>query len=948
MSILKEATSVNRRGKLAAKELLQAHAPDWLENNTTADPSQGIEAVRIDTDLLQPIINELGAMGYRFFLLVTEDQIDPTQALLDAIEAKLASENASQQQGDVAISNFPTNIIACHISYGTPGVICLAGKDARSVLGDDALRTVASKITLVLDSPGGADDPSQGVLDGLLYARQKLSVSQQEAATTPTPMPTPMPTPTHLVQEAVYPTPTVTESVGQPERLVDKLPVSTHAIVATLALSIAVSVISAMLGEKQVFAPRRELLRRIEVLLLSIDANLANLNDGNEIVLLAADLFKDYPERAAATNAQYDQFKSELAALKTSVAEIEESQDRSLVFRTNGSLAETRNTCVELLAQSRFLMEELERASQDRLIVQAKIQDADGRIQEAQDKCSSLSRRLTTTISTYPNTAFFTCYTQIIQRMDAFLETSDELKQSGKVLTALDLAEELLEVDEATFEDVANELVEAYKSINALKEKKFAVPKIVADLLAGSDEKLEKLATDLKKQTWTQISRRLVDAKDTAVEGLTIFNKWVGLQSQNEAELIKLSREVATLSAEYDSTFAADWKQLERYEETNYPGFKSKVEGARLTLGVLFDDPDNESDLVSLAAAYNSMDKQEFDVAQTHIADMYRDLTTARIILSQISVQLRDIERSQELIPQAFEDADREIKLAQASFADDLDRVVSEAIELEVPKAMRVLAEAKILADAGDYLHALERATQSLRIARLCKESAESEARKVFSDLSALDKKFKLIGTNLQILLGQIHNEPATTVDKSFFDRSAQLQSTVAPLYRQLIELQNLEEGDLLRGIKNLQVALEDIDESIGNMSREFKAARIHYERELNKTLQAVQDAGEVVQAARRKTVEYGAGTSGASDLQLAISSLPGYPYSGQSLSDLTDVQSSAAQAKRYAERAIQAAQRSIDRSEQFSSSGSGGGDSSPAPTRRREPQPSSPSWLPD
>ncbi|MBP7875899.1 hypothetical protein KA012_02790, partial [Candidatus Woesebacteria bacterium] len=215
-------------------------------------------------------------------------------------------------------------------------------------------------------------------------------------------------------------------------------------------------------------------------------------------------------------------------------------------------------------------------------------------------------------------------------------------------------------------------------------------------------------------------------------------------------------------------------------------------------------------------------------------------------------------------------------------------------------------------------------------------------------DLSALDKKFKLIGTNLQILLGQIHNEPATTVDKSFFDRSAKLQSDVDPFYRQLIELQNLGEQDLLREIKNLQVAFEDIDASIGKLSREFKTAQIQYERELNKTLQAVQDAGEVVQVARRKTAEYGAGSSGASDLQLAISSLPGYPYSGQSLSDLTDVQSSAAQAKRYAERAIQAAQRSIDRSEQFSSSSSGGGDSSPAPTRRREPQPSSPSWLPD
>ncbi len=386
------------------------------------------------------------------------------------------------------------------------------------------------------------------------------------------------------------------------------------------------------------------------------------------------------------------------------------------------------------------------------------------------------------------------------------------------------------------------------------------------------------------------------------------------LKESNDAAIQQLSHDVAATQRSLKDTTMPIWQKLQTYKSANYSEVADHITKIEALLAEIFDKPEDEYDLASIASRNNSMEEQRFTDAESVINAMHRELAVAKRLIDQVSAQYKLVETARAQHQQAILVAERHVAAVDhVKSIKEHDSYVSTDVDRQVENARKIIGNAKKNAEQELYVAALKDAAEASEIAIKAKEEAEQQIATIRALFTKLEQVRGSATNHSQLAARSVTDEADAVVSTETSELVRQMQSKLSDLVAAAQSLTRYEDKVLAQKLEQMVSELEQfssyyvtpVNESLEKDQRKHRELLQQAETAISQARDAINSAESSVENAR-------AGGVGRSLLRAAQDELPDQPAWGTVKSRIELVITQAISARQKAERAESAADEAI------------------------------------
>ena len=457
-------------------------------------------------------------------------------------------------------------------------------------------------------------------------------------------------------------------------------------------------------------------------------------------------------------------------------------------------------------------------------------------------------------------------------------------------------------------------LNEHESSINAIVASGY---RMTPQVISLKQELTDNLATITRaisdSHNWKLADQLLKESHDTSSRTAQSFQEWIALQKHNTEQLDELSHKVEQVDNYRTSTVQLAWNQLQSYSVDNFAGLEKNFDQATSILQQLFDHPNDASDLASQAERLNSMKEQQFDQAEVSIAKMYAQHAKAEQLLNQLVSRLERVLFAEKNAAQTIAKAEQAIVSAKASFAGELDPLVTEATEGGASQANELLEKARQYLNAMNYVSAHESAQEALHTAEQTKLSADEQVVRYKEALASASAGLKIAQSMVEQAIEAVESTSDVIVQSETHDMVVRLANNLELTQTSFNQLSRFEDEELYQQLVLIKQSTDSLKDLVSQLEQSLSRDKQEYRSEVQDVISAINSAESAISRAKDEVNDRRAGSSGESELSLAHSTLPSQPNGNESYSQLRQIKAAAEQASRYADSAKREAERQIE-----------------------------------
>lgn len=457
--------------------------------------------------------------------------------------------------------------------------------------------------------------------------------------------------------------------------------------------------------------------------------------------------------------------------------------------------------------------------------------------------------------------------------------------------------------------------VTATQGIAALQKAGYNLRVLQPDLTAISDDiKIFKQAlTDGEYAKAEEFVAEIAHDSEHALMSATALQT---LHDKNVASLADLANNVAEAKKIFGTEISGDFAELtEEYPPSNWGEAKAAYDAAQQIIEALTDNPQDTKDIVSRITELNSLEKGEFETAETQLSDASAQLTQARQHFTTISDQLTLVQRTELEVSDALSSAESEIKKAVTT-RDTSNEMVTPEVDAALNTASETLAQARQMADKREFVSALASAQQARTLAVSALTTANDQIKAIQEQLRVIPEWTLQAKTRIAEASQALRNLLPSL-------QTSSMEQDLVSANKSLADANSVGAGTSgkqdIAWLNALTIQRHQYDNAVEYAEQVIDAvkdANRKYRSIIAATEQAINDANSALQDADRLSAHSDARDAGQNAVMRARSTLPSLPTYGMTLDALLRSQQQAEQAATYARQASQAAQAAINQAE--------------------------------
>jgi hypothetical protein len=236
---------------------------------------------------------------------------------------------------------------------------------------------------------------------------------------------------------------------------------------------------------------------------------------------------------------------------------------------------------------------------------------------------------------------------------------------------------------------------------------------------------------------------------------------------------------------------------------------------------------------------------------------------------------------------------------------DQEDAKIGPEVDRQIEQAQQRLAEAHRLAEAGEFLAAVQEQAAARQLATAAYVSADEQVREINGLQTQLDGLARQAGAKIERCLAGAQRLAAVAQTVSTNRLTRQLREKLSAAEQAQLASTDLEDRALAHALQTAIAAYEQVDRQVEWINQQVLADRLEYEQTLDGTLLSLTRAESAIEQARQVVTQARSGEVGKHALHRAESALPGREQAEQATKEaLLRLGRQADAALRYAQQA--------------------------------------------
>jgi len=386
-----------------------------------------------------------------------------------------------------------------------------------------------------------------------------------------------------------------------------------------------------------------------------------------------------------------------------------------------------------------------------------------------------------------------------------------------------------------------------------LQEIETDVQTVIAHLLAGDYAAAEPWINELN-----------IDSQ-AALDGA---QAWHALHDQNVADLNDLRDTVARLEQWWQGEVAPARAMLETYPPANWADVAESLDQVLPVFHSLRDDQIGETE------SLNSMEVQKFAAAERMLDYARADLNQVEQQFHAVVNRLAEVRAAESHVVEALRLTRADLDRA-AALRDHEDAKIGPEVDRQIAQAGRQLAAARRLAEAREFMAAVDAQTAARQLATAAYMAANEQVREINALQAQLEADASRTQERIERCLAQASELPPVAQTDSTNELSKQLRDKLSRAERARAATSALEDRGLAQGLQTALAAYEEARRLAEWMAAQVTADSQEYQEYLDQTLAALSDAQAAIQEAEQEVHHAVAGSVRRHALRRARLALP-------------------------------------------------------------------------
>jgi hypothetical protein len=373
------------------------------------------------------------------------------------------------------------------------------------------------------------------------------------------------------------------------------------------------------------------------------------------------------------------------------------------------------------------------------------------------------------------------------------------------------------------------------------------------------------------------------------------LHAWQEKQSQNTRALEQLREWAGRVDAYRTGEMRSAWDTLRTYPKANWAEAAGEMEEATHALAYLCDE------VLARVAHLNATEGQGFVEAERLLSEAAADLTRTEGQLQSVVNCLSEVQTAEANIDKTLIQAEEALLRAEA-FRDQEDAKVGPGVDQQIDQAREQLARARQLAQAREFIPAVELQAEAVRLATAAHAAASEQVQEINDLQTSLQKLAQSVAGKVSQCKSRVKNVAAAARKPETEKLVQQAVESLSTAKQERAAIADLEDEAWAEALRAAVAAYEKAKSRADRAFDQIRTDVEEYEGRRRDAEQAVRDARAAIRRAQQKVAL--ASGQGRHMLQKAREILPQMPTGDEPRQVLADTWKQAREALAYAKRA--------------------------------------------